>query len=749
MLRLACKQNARGVHAHLMASRPHAAPDAAWGFFHLGPSHNTHVKPAQQAAVAGCSAGKLPALFPRAAISRPTIPSSATSETRQEAMAAPSKAIYWFSALLLLAILGVYLPGLNNGLLFDDMRLTDGTIFGNYGSLLNFKQRTLSYGSFVWIEQIFGDGWWKQRVFNIALHLATVAALYALFKALLTQTRFPHDIEEQPHFHASRDAALQLGLVLFALNPVAVYAVGYLVQRSIVMATLFAVMACWAFVRGLQGGRVLWHIAALICYVLAILSKEHAFLTVAMVVPLYIFVQRPGLKAAMVIVGMALLLLAVASAAVFHFFGSLVGQIFDEQSQGYARQLEALRPGITSQIYPLSILNEAALFFAYGFLWIVPYVGWMSIDLRPAFPLGFGSIWHLAGALGYLALLACSIWAVLRRPGVIGLVALCLLFPLLWYATEFATVWLQDPFVLYRSYLWAVAIPGLAAIALTGVKPRTIYIVGIVIGIVFGALSFERVLSLQDAGTSWADAAEKIDKKAPANAVGRGRAFLNLGTARADKGLLDQAVQDFATANVLGDLGGNALFNMGAILSQQRKFTEALNAFDAAQSKGFKGQALHYQKAEAMMAMGQLRPAFEAYSLALNEPSEDSDNAKQMEQAMRLKRAEAAIGLQQYAIAADDFRRLLQASPNAPRPTVGMGLALVGQGDSAQAKQLLDALISHSPSAPAYYGRAMAHRGLGHLPEALKDLDQAIRLEPQNPQYRQIRNQLTPAPAAK
>jgi tetratricopeptide (TPR) repeat protein len=411
--------------------------------------------------------------------------------------------------------------------------------------------------------------------------------------------------------------------------------------------------------------------------------------------------------------------------------------------------LEALRPGITSQIYPLSILNEAALFFAYGFLWIVPYVGWMSIDLRPAFPLGFGSIWHLAGALGYLALLACSIWALLKRPGVIGLVALCLLFPLLWYATEFATVWLQDPFVLYRSYLWAVAIPGLAAIALTGVKPRTLYIVGIVIGIVFGALSFERVLSLQDAGTSWADAAEKIDKKAPANAVGRGRAFLNLGTARADKGLLDQAVQDFATANVLGDLGGNALFNMGAILSQQRKFTEALNAFDAAQSKGFKGQALHYQKAEAMMAMGQLRPAFEAYSLALNEPSEDSDNAKQMEQAMRLKRAEAAIGLQQYAIAADDFRRLLQASPNAPRPTVGMGLALVGQGDSAQAKQLLDALISHSPSAPAYYGRAMAHRGLGHLPEALKDLDQAIRLEPQNPQYRQIRNQLTPAPAAK
>ncbi|MCG3781817.1 tetratricopeptide repeat protein [Delftia acidovorans] len=664
-------------------------------------------------------------------------------------MAASYKAIYCFSALLALAILGVYLPGLNNGLLFDDMRLADATIFGNYGSLLDFKQRTLSYGSFVWIEQIFGAGWWKQRAFNIALHLATVTALYALFKALLTQTRFPQDIEEQPHFLASRDAALQLGLILFALNPVAVYAVGYLVQRSIVMATLFAVLACWTFVRGLQSERALWHATALICYVLAVLSKEHAFLTVAMVVPLYIFVRRPGMKAAMVIVGVALMLLAITSAAVFHFFGSLVGQIFDEQSQGYARQLEALRPGITSQIYPLSILNEAALFFAYGFLWIVPYVGWMSIDLRPAFPLGFGSIWHLAGAMGYLTVLGCAIWALIKRPGIIGLVALCILFPLLWYATEFATVWLQDPFVLYRSYLWAVAIPGLVAIVLTGVKPRTIYIAGIVIGLVYGALALERVLSLQDVGTSWADAVEKIDKKAPANAVGRGRAFLNVGTAHADKGMLDQALQDFATANALGDLGGNALFNMGAVLSQQKKFAEAMNAFWAAEAKGFKGQALNYQKAEALLAMGQPSEALKEYTIALTAPAEDPENAKQMEQTLRLKRAETAIAAQQYQVAVDDFQILLNASPDVPRLIVGLGLALVGKGESVRAKELLTPLVARNPSAPALYGLAMAYHGQGNMAEALKYLDQAIRREPQNPQYRQIRSQLNPQPTAK
>ncbi|MDR0225274.1 MAG: tetratricopeptide repeat protein [Burkholderiaceae bacterium] len=665
-------------------------------------------------------------------------------------MAASSKTNYWFSAILLLAILGIYLPSLSNGLLFDDMRLTDGTIFGIYGNPLDLRQRTLSFGSFVWIEQLFGPGWWKQRVFNIVLHVGSVAAVYALFKALLTHTRFPQDMEEQAHFAASRQAALHLGLILFALNPVAVYAVAYLVQRSIVMATLFAVLACWAFVRGLQTGRPAWHVGALVCYVLAILSKEHAFLTVAMAVPLYIFVKRPGLKASLIITGGALALLAVAAAAVFHIFGSFIGQLFDEQSRGYAQQLEALRPGITAQIYPLSILNEASLFFAYGLLWVLPYVGWMSIDLRPAFPLGMGSLMHWLGALGYVVLLAGSAWAVIKRPGVMGLVALCLLFPLLWYATEFATVWLQDPMVLYRSYLWAVAIPGLVAIALTGIRPRTLYVTGIFLGLVFGALAFERVLSLQDSATSWADAAEKIDKKAPANAVGRGRPFLNLGTERVDKGLLDQALQDFATANALGDLGGSALFNMGVVLAQQKKFPDALNAFNAAQAKGFKGQALHYQKAEVLAATGQLPQAFDAYTLALAEPGDDSRNAQQMEQTLRLKRAEVAIGAQQYQAAIDDFQNLLKTSPEAPRLVIGLGLAMVGKGESAQAKEMLMPLVNRSPSAPAFYGLAMAYHGLGDLPQALKYLDLAIRLEPQNPQYRQIRSRISPpAPAAR
>ena len=230
-------------------------------------------------------------------------------------MAASRKATYIFAIALTLAVLGIYLPGLRNELLFDDLRLSDGTIFGEYGSLLQFKQRLLSYGSFVWLQNLVGEGWWKQRIFNIVLHLGTVAALYALLKALLEQAKFPKEFEEQAHFGASRTAALQVGVALFALNPVAVYAVGYLVQRSIVMATLFAVLACWLFVRGLQTNRAGWYGASLVSYVFAMLSKEYAVMTVAMTVPLYVYIRRPSWKAIAALTGGSLFALALAGIA--------------------------------------------------------------------------------------------------------------------------------------------------------------------------------------------------------------------------------------------------------------------------------------------------------------------------------------------------------------------------------------------------------------------------------------------------
>lgn len=663
-------------------------------------------------------------------------------------MAPSLKTRLLFAFLLTAAVLCVYLPGLNNGLVFDDLRLQDGTVFGSYGNLTALKQRLLSYGSFVWVQGLFGEGWWKQRLVNVALHLGVVAALYALLGALLRTARFPGSFEAQPHFERSREAALQVGLALFALNPVAVYGVAYLIQRSIVMATLFAVLACWMFVRGLQTGRLAWHGGAAVAYLLALLSKEHAVMTAALAVPLYIHVCRPPWKRTAGVAAAALILVLAAAAVLWQIYGSVIGRVFDAQSLEMVQQLEALRPGIARHIYPLSVLNEAALFFFYGLLWVFPNVQWMSIDVRPVFPLGFGSLWHLAGALGYLGLLLGSAWLVLRRSNLWSLAALLLLFPLLWYATEFASVWIQDPFVLYRSYLWAAALPGLVAIVLTGFSPRTIYVLGVVAGLAFAGLALERVLSLKDAGTAWADAAEKIDRNAP-HAPGRSRAHLNLGAYHLERGLYAQAERDFAMADALGDTGGKARFNTGVALQQQKKHAQALKAFDDALAKGFSGQSLHYHRGESAFALGDYHQAFAAFDQAHREASEAIEGGDKLRQLIALRRAETAIGANQFDAAIEGFSELLRQSPGNPRLEMGLGMALVGKGEAAQAIALFDRLLARAPMPAAFYGRGMAHRAAGDLQASLKDLDQALRLEPRNPQYRSVRDQVAAEAAAR
>ena len=650
-----------------------------------------------------------------------------------------------FGAFVLAAVLAIYLPGWNHELLFDDLRLTDGAIFGNYGSLLTFKQRMLSYGSFIWVDLLAGPGWWKQRLVNVGLHLATVAALYALVRDLLERTRFPEDFESQPYFGMSRKAAVQVGVALFAVNPMAVYAVAYLVQRSIVMATLFSVLACWCFVRGLSGRGVAWYGLALLSYVAAVLSKEHAVMVAAMAVPLYIHVRRPSWKTVATIAGASTALIAVAAVVFFGIYGDLIGKLFDQRSLDFAQQLERLSPGITQRMYPLSILNEAALFFAYGFLWFAPNVMWMSVDMRPAFPLSYLAFPQVLGIVGYVGLWIAALWAVLRRRGALSLAGVALMFPLLLYATEFATVWVQDPFVLYRSYLWAVAVPVLVAIVLTGFQPKTIYVIGCAIGLVFTVLAFERVQSLRDDHTAWGDAAEKIDLKAPASAVGRWRPFLNLGAYHLDRGSLGEAQRSFATAEALGSLHGSARFNLGVALQQQKKHAQALTTFAEAEKQGFSGQSLYYHRGESAFALGQFALAFDSFSQGLTSVAEGvtGKDMDRMRETMRMRRAEAAIGAGRYDDAIGDFNALLKASPQNRRLALGLGMALVGKGDTQAAIAQFDQIIASTPNAAAaYYGRAMAHNTAKRRDDSLKDLDRAIALDPRNAQYQQVRAQL-------
>ena len=619
--------------------------------------------------------------------------------------------------------------------MFDDGRLSDGTIFGQYGSLLHLKVRLLSYGSFVWINSILGDGWWKQRVFNVMLHIGTALALYRLTLDLLfsTLTIAPQGNGNSGKFAASMRLAAAAGVALWAFNPVAVYAVAYLVQRSILMATFFVALACLSFVRALVAKQWRWHLLALVFYLLAVASKEHAVTAILLTVPLFVVVSQPPWRRVVQVSAGVVLVLILVDAVLFTQYGGIVGTVFDETSRAYAVQLEQLQPGISQNLYCLSVINQASLFFRYGLTWVLPYVGWMSIDVRPPFPLSIVS-WQLLGAAAWLILLAGSAWLVVRRQGGWKLFGLGLLMPCLMFITEFSTVWLQDPFVLYRSYLWSISIPTLLALPLVGRAGRQLYAVVLMVVAVLAAFSFERIQSLQTPAVAWADAADKVDRTAPASAVGRWRPFLNQGAEALEHDDFEAALPLFNLAESLGEPMGSARFNIGVSLQQLKEYDKALDNFAAAEAKGFTEAALYYQRGESQYALGRFADAYASFTQALTHPQ-----APEADEFTRLRQAEAAVASQKYDEAIASYDLLLQKNAAKQRYQVGLSMAHIGKKDYGAALDILNPAIALRPSGPAFYARALTHFYMGNRIASMQDVGMALRSDPNNPIYRKLR----------
>jgi tetratricopeptide (TPR) repeat protein len=69
-----------------------------------------------------------------------------------------------------------------------------------------------------------------------------------------------------------------------------------------------------------------------------------------------------------------------------------------------------------------------------------------------------------------------------------------------------------------------------------------------------------------------------------------------------------------------------------------------------------------------------------------------------------------------------------------------MGMALVGKGEAKKALEWFNTLIAEKPSAMAYYGRGLAYHQMGQHSASLRDLDEALGIDPRNPQYQAMRS---------
>lgn len=460
-------------------------------------------------------------------------------------------------------------PFFNNPYIFDDTYLLSNRGVVNPAPEFGwFSPRWWVYESFFW-----GAGsLWEMRLGNLVAHFLVCISLFALMRSLIV--RFCS-------LSAVRASNIALGVaVLFAFHPIAIFTQAYLIQRSILFATFFSLLSLLCFWRGLEG-RVISIWGSVILFLVAMLSKEHVVMLPAIAILLVVLRFRSGFALGLSIKHVVAVLIAQLSISVLFLliFKWLLASAY-EPGAGEVLEGELSIPG--AWLYPLSVLNQMGLFFKYLGLWVLPNPLWLSIDMREAFPPDFSSaeIWVGAGAfVGYCVAGLALLW----RGGRIGLVGFGLLLPAVLFCTEFSTVRLQESFVIYRSYVWAVGVFMLLAVALAGLRARVFGIACLSLSVFYLALSFDRLTAMSSDLSAWSDAKDLMERRDPqARVLGAYRIYYNVGVALADRGKVDEALRSYNETLSRKPRYVPALLNRGIILLDRQDWASAYRDFDAA-----------------------------------------------------------------------------------------------------------------------------------------------------------------------
>ncbi|MCL4470043.1 MAG: hypothetical protein ACYC05_08565 [Sulfuricella sp.] len=226
---------------------------------------------------------------PLAAYSTPTLTERIRTLTANNGVAAN----LFLALLLIAATILLYGHFLWNPLIFDDKPFFVETTLKQYGSsLFHFDLRWFSYASFGWTYNLFGLDWFWYRVGNLSLHALTAIILFVFFYRLLSAAERPQNPALQPRWPAF------FASLLFALHPIAVYGVAYLMERSIIMATLFGIAALLCYMEGLNRNKTKWFIGSALFYFLAVFSKEHSVMLPGVALALTLLLQKPSFSLA-------------------------------------------------------------------------------------------------------------------------------------------------------------------------------------------------------------------------------------------------------------------------------------------------------------------------------------------------------------------------------------------------------------------------------------------------------------------
>jgi len=501
-----------------------------------------------------------------------------------------------------------------NPAVFDDANFFDGLEHDQYqGKVFSLAVRWLPYASLEWTHTLLGSSVIWFRLGNLALHLATAVTLF-LFLRRLFERILPY--RDQSNETLSAHWLAFFGALIFALHPASVYAVAYLIQRSMLMATLFALLTWRLFLEGLIRENYRWLLASAATYFLSVFSKEHAIMIPAVTMALLLLVNKQPIRQRLMLVCPTFVLYGlIGGFVVFQVKSShVLGQAYEPKA---VNLMFLLGPDFNIHlVYPLSILTQCFLFFKYLWVWLVPSPAWMSIDMPQAFARSLWSWPETAGLIGFMIYPVIAIRLLLQK-GLKGLLGFALLCPWLLFAAELSTVRIQEPFVLYRSYLWMVGAFAALPFLCQKLRAKQAAITLTFVALFMMPLSWLRLTTFSHPLLLWDDAArlvENTDEKY----LGIERIFYNRGTEALKAKRYAEAIEDLSkTIELKGYYVSDAYCNRGVAYLQSKQYLQALNDSNKAIELARKKKPTYYlEKALVLEALNDSTAAWLAYKQA-------------------------------------------------------------------------------------------------------------------------------------
>jgi tetratricopeptide (TPR) repeat protein len=276
----------------------------------------------------------------------------------------------------------------------------------------------------------------------------------------------------------------------------------------------------------------------------------------------------------------------------------------------------------TPMLHLLSALTQAGLFFKYLFLWLLPEPSLMSVDMREQF-ISSPEAWQ--SYLGLAAFIAYGVVAIrlLMRGGMKGLVGYAMLYPWLQFGVELVGIRVQEPFVLYRSYLWMPGVLLLIPLLLLKWPERRTYVLVGFVALLLIPLAWDRLWIFGDNYRLWNNAAVLLKNE---HVPGADRIFYNRGQAEMSMQKWQNAVSDFERVVAINPRLEPVHYILGVAYTNAGRYQDALAQYDAAIAIKSDDDRVYYAK-----------------GMTLKKLHRDNEAMRQMEQSCKFKNAIACL----------------------------------------------------------------------------------------------------------